>query len=67
MTKPPKSILSPDFVYTDSANTNISKRFAKVRKELRARADQEARERAEADARTQRTISIFDARRRAKT
>lgn len=31
-----KSILDPSFKYTSSANTDIAKTFAKVRRELRA-------------------------------
>ena len=34
--KPRKSILSPDFVYRDSAHTNLAQTFARERKRLAA-------------------------------
>ena len=32
--KPPLSILKKDFIYINSANTDISKTFARIRKQL---------------------------------
>ncbi len=64
--KPQKPITDPSFRYVNSASTDISRTFARIRRELRARADREAAERAEADARTAQVQSIFEARRRGK-
>ena len=42
-----KSILDPSFRYTNSANTDLRKTFARIRREQRSRASVEGRGRAE--------------------
>lgn len=59
----PKSILDPSFRYTPSERTDIRKRFDDVRQKLRAEADRQAKERAEAEQDTKRIVDIFDKRR----
>ena len=34
--KPPRSILDPEFAYTNSAQTSLEKTFARIRREIRA-------------------------------
>lgn len=46
-----KSILDPSFRYTSSVETNLRKTFARVRREQKTAAQQEAIERAAAKAR----------------
>jgi hypothetical protein len=65
MTKPPLSLLHwPKGRYVNASSTDLAKTFARVRKELRAKADAEARDRAEAEAKTIRVQQIFANRRR---
>jgi hypothetical protein len=60
-----KSILDRTFRYTPSVQTDIRKTFARVRGELRKKADAEAKAIAEAEANTAKVHAIIDARRRA--
>lgn len=59
-------ITSPAFKYDDSANTDIRRRFARVRKELRAKADEQAREIAQREADTAKIVVGFEKRRQGK-
>lgn len=53
------------FKYTPAVQTDIRKRFAKVRRELQARADAEAKEIAAREADSAKVIAVFDKRRKA--
>lgn len=41
MTRPPKRITDPSFIYVPSAQTDLKKTFARVRREMKAAAEAE--------------------------
>lgn len=41
--KPPRSLLDPAFRYTPSAHTDLRRTFARIRREIRAQAQAEAK------------------------
>ena len=58
-----KSILDPSFRYVSSVDTNISKTFARVRKEQKAAAAARTAEQAQREADTARVVTIMETRR----
>lgn len=64
--KPAVSILNPAFGYVPAVATNLAKTFERVRAEAQAatqaKADREAKDRAQASTDTQRVVDIFNAR-----
>lgn len=47
---PPKSILDPSYRYTNAANTNLEKTFARIRREMKEQKEREQANAAEARA-----------------